>query len=381
MRRPAIRVRRAGAVDAVACDAYVEAHPCGTPYQTSGWIQALQRNFGHRDFTLVARRGDRLCGILPLLLVESRLTGARLVSTPLASYGGALADDAGVAAELVARAKIVARGLGVGHLELRDVPGRAVRDPAGSAEAAEARASGSSSASGLLGKDLYYGFREPLPDSPEDVLGWLPRKCRRMVRLGHRAGLTARRVDWSGGRDEAAGRRRLQLLERAHDLVSLTMRNLGTPGYPIDFLADLVAREPSRWFLWVVEAGEEMAAAVLCAAQDGIVYPTISGADPAYRSDGHNNFLYATLMEHAIERGLRSFDFGRSKLDTGAFHFKRHFGFEPRPLRYAYYLVDDSSVPNLSPANPSYRLAISLWRRFPLAVAKLVGPRLVGHFA
>jgi len=33
-------------------------------------------------------------------------------------------------------------------------------------------------------------------------------------------------------------------------------------------------------------------------------------------------------------------------------------------------------VPNLSPLNPKYRLFINLWRRLPLPLANLVGPRL-----
>ena len=62
------------------------------------------------------------------------------------------------------------------------------------------------------------------------------------------------------------------------------------------------------------------------------------------------------------ERGAQLFDFGRSKQDTGSYHFKKHWGFEPRPLPYAYYLVRATTVPNISPTNRKYRLFIQAWR-------------------
>ena len=69
-------------------------------------------------------------------------------------------------------------------------------------------------------------------------------------------------------------------------------------------------------------------------------------------------------------------DFGRSREGTGAYNFKRHWGFEPRPLPYQYALLDGASMPNMSPSNPKMRLAVEAWRRLPLAVTKRAGPFL-----
>ena len=40
-------------------------------------------------------------------------------------------------------------------------------------------------------------------------------------------------------------------------------------------------------------------------------------------------------MRHAARRGCTRFDFGRSKLGTGAFAFKKNWGFEPEPIVHA----------------------------------------------
>ena len=82
-------------------------------------------------------------------------------------------------------------------------------------------------------------------------------------------------------------------------------------------------------------------------------------------------------MCHAVRRGARLFDFGRSKHGTGSFSFKKNWGFEPQPLAYRFLLREGSAIPEQNPLNPKYRLMIAAWKRLPLPVAGLIGPRLV----
>jgi len=87
--------------------------------------------------------------------------------------------------------------------------------------------------------------------------------------------------------------------------------------------------------------------------------------------------MYYRLMCRAAERGVRIFDFGRSKRNTGAYSFKRHFGFELKPLHYEFKLRKGQSIPEANPLNPQYQKFISMWKHLPLPVAGLVGPYLV----
>ena len=92
-----------------------------------------------------------------------------------------------------------------------------------------------------------------------------------------------------------------------------------------------------------------------------------------------NDFMYWELMCYAARSGYRVFDFGRSREGTGAYHFKRHWGFEPVPLPYQYVLADGGSMPNLSPSNPKMHMAVQAWKRLPLPLTKVVGPRLTKY--
>ena len=82
-------------------------------------------------------------------------------------------------------------------------------------------------------------------------------------------------------------------------------------------------------------------------------------------------------MRRAAARGATLFDFGRSKVGTGAYSFKKNWGFQPTPLTYRFHLRPGAAIPENNPLNPKYRLMIAGWKRLPLPVAGWLGPRLV----
>ena len=110
--------------------------------------------------------------------------------------------------------------------------------------------------------------------------------------------------------------------------------------------------------------------------RDGVL-PYYGGGVAEARAVAGNDFMYWDLMRRACERGLKVFDFGRSKRGTGSFDFKKNWGFEPTPLHYEYFLVTDKTVPEINPLNPKYRLFIQAWKKMPLALANAIGPHIV----
>jgi len=76
---------------------------------------------------------------------------------------------------------------------------------------------------------------------------------------------------------------------------------------------------------------------------------------------------------------VRRFDFGRSKRGTGAFDYKRYWGFEPESLHYQYCLIRAAAIPDVNPLNPKYRLMVAAWKRLPLPLANALGPRIASQ--
>jgi FemAB-related protein (PEP-CTERM system-associated) len=107
------------------------------------------------------------------------------------------------------------------------------------------------------------------------------------------------------------------------------------------------------------------------------VLPYYAGDDLSAREFAANDFKYWELMRRSCERGVRLFDYGRSKRGTGPYDFKKNWGFSPHSLDYGYRLIKADSVPQNNPLNPKYRAFIALWKRLPLSLANRVGPLVV----
>jgi FemAB-related protein (PEP-CTERM system-associated) len=107
------------------------------------------------------------------------------------------------------------------------------------------------------------------------------------------------------------------------------------------------------------------------------VLPYYAGDDEAARDLAANDFKYWELMRRACERGLKTFDYGRSKQGTGSYSFKKNWGFEPAPLHYEYRLYKRESIPQNNPNNRKYQWMIRTWRKLPLPVANWLGPFIV----
>ena len=85
-----------------------------------------------------------------------------------------------------------------------------------------------------------------------------------------------------------------------------------------------------------------------------------------------NMLLYWTMLKRD-QTGASRFDFGRSTPDEGTFQFKRQWGAEPHPLVWEYAGLA-GALPDQSPANPKFRLAISMLAAAAVAVANRIGP-------
>lgn len=346
-----LAIRRYTSEHAVEWDEFVRRAPRGTICHLSGWARVVERTWGYRPYHLYARRGGTIAGILPLFHVPSRWFGCMLVSTPVGIYGGALAEDPSVGRALIGEAKRLASDLGVEYLELRE--------PSESEEAAGDPE--------LRLKSLYVTFGRSLPSDGDELLRSYPGSVRNMVRRGMKHGLSA----------ELGG---LELLGEFYEVFAANMRDLGTPALPRRLFAEFLREFPNACDILVVRRGGRPAGATMNFYFRDVVLPHYGCAYREMHSTGVSNFMYWELMRRATGRGCRYFDFGRSKVGTGSWAFKRHWKMHERALPYRYFLVRAKRMPNLSPTNPRFRLMIAVWKRLPVGMTKLVGPVVVKHF-
>lgn len=336
----AIRIRHLTAKDTGRWDAFVAQAPTATFFHRAGWKEVLERAFGHSPHFLFAESAGVICGVLPLGHVRSRLFGNSLISTPFCVYGGSVGNSPEICEQLDAEARRLAEELHVDYLELRHRTQRYCDWPR---------------------KDLYVTFRKAIEADPEQNMCSIPRKQRAMVRKGIQAGLVSHT-----DREIAA----------VYGVYSESLRNLGTPVFSARYFHILKDVFGDDCEMLTVHHGEQVVAGVLSFFFRDEVLPYYGGGTVAARGLKANDFMYWEVMRRACERGVKLFDFGRSKRGTGSFDFKRNWGFEPQPLSYEYHLVGAKSIPDVNPLNPKYRLFIQAWKRLPLPVSRLLGPLL-----
>jgi len=337
-----VQVRSFAPADSARWDEFVYRCANATFFHRIGWKGIIEECFGHRTHFLLAERDAQTVGVLPLAEVKSLLFGHALVSLPFCAYGGVAADENEAVAALHTAARRLGKDLGVEHLELRN---RAVR------EADWPR------------QDLYVTFRKAILPDVESNLVAIPRKQRAMVRKGIGLGLTSRI-------DEDAG--------HFFKLYADNMHRQGTPPLAKRYFETLRRTfDRDCEVLTVIEPGGEAVSSVLSFYFRDEVLPYYAGDVEAARDLAANDFKYWELLRRACDRGLRVFDYGRSKRGTGSFDFKKHWGWEPTPLAYEYQLYRRDRIPEHNPLNPKYRMLIALWKHLPIPVANAVGPHLV----
>ncbi len=342
-----IKVRPLAPEAAPAWDAFVASHPHGTFLHRAAWARVLPAAFGHTAHHLMAEQDGAVVGVLPLAQVKSMLFGHALQSSPFGVYGGPLAASPEAYAALHQAAADVQSRTGAPVMEwrFRDAP-----EP------------GALQGEWATKDDLYVTFRKPIGASDDANMKAIPRKQRAMVRKGLDRGLTS-----TVGQD----------VTTLHRIYAESVRNLGTPVVPRRYFSLLLEAFGDDADIVVVSDAGTPVTAVLNFYHRGEVLPYYGGGTVAARAAAGHDFLYWEVMRRAAARGCTGFDFGRSKVGTGPFSFKKNWGFEPTPLLHRFRLAPGATIPDHNPLNPKYRLFIAAWKRLPIPVANAIGPYVV----
>jgi FemAB-related protein (PEP-CTERM system-associated) len=324
-----------------AWNKYMGLSPNSTFFHLSGWMKVLKKTFGYEPCYLYAEADGELCGILPLFFINNFLSGKALVSLPFGVYGGICADDEYIAALLSQEAIKITKEKKASYLELRHLYNPLNNMPI---------------------KDLYDTFIKELPKDKDECLNQLPRKTR-----------AATRKSLSFGLETEVG---IHLLKDFYHIYSISVRNLGSPVFPYKYLTLLAEEFKDNILVMNVKYKGKVIASVFTFIYKDTVIPYYAGSLPQYFKMQPNNFMYLKLMEWGVENGYKYFDFGRSKKGTGSHHFKVLQGFKPKPLYYQYYLNSINEIPDLSPKNKKLKLVINTWKKLPVWLTKLIGPKI-----
>ena len=324
------------------------AEKAGSPFHRPAWLRAVELGTGQRARGLIAEKRGILCGWLPLSEVRSPFFPAALVSSGFAVAGGPLSDTAATGVNLCKAAAELAERLSCASVELRGPLA-----PAGWTIVAGKHAN----------------FSAPLAADDDAQILAIPRKQRAEVRKG-----LERPFVLTVGSEE-------QHRAAHYRAYAASVRNLGTPVFPSRLFNAVLDEFGGDADIMTLHLGGTPIASVLTIYHRGVAMPYWGGGTHAARASRANERLYYELMLHARRRGCHTFDFGRSKVGSGAYSYKKNWGFEPAPLSYAKWNAPGSVARDVDPTSEAYSAKIALWKRLPLALANRLGPPIARGLA
>ncbi|MCE5265992.1 MAG: GNAT family N-acetyltransferase [Deltaproteobacteria bacterium] len=318
--------------------------PGSSFFHTTAWADVLRGSYRYEPLYFVVRQGASMDALLPVMEVDSLLTGKRGVSLPFTDYCEPIATDAGQFRELFAVAIAKGKERGWRHLELRG--GEAFL---GSAEPSE----------------WHYGHTLDLGKAGIDLFS---DATRRNIRKAEKQGLDVTVSDASDALDEFCR------------LNALTRRLHGLPPQPRRFFQSVQDRILSRNKGFIVLAslrGTAIAANVYFTFGNRIIYK-YGASDRAFQKLRASNLVMWEAIRWGRDRGYESLCLGRTEPgNEGLRKFKIGWGAEERILRYYRYdLRKEAFVRAPDVVRPLHK---KIFGRLPIPVLNALGSVLYRH--
>jgi len=322
------------------CDEFVKKIPDGKLEHLPVWGFMIERVFGHKAYYLVARDGNDVQGVLPIMQIRSRLFGNRMISQAFSTYGGPLVSDSSALYALYEKAVELAIKQGCESMELRNIV--------------------------PLPYDLQVSTDKvcmclPLPSDPEELWRSLKSKMRKGIRKARKSGITI----VAGGEE---------LLDEFYELYTVRMGQFGTPCYPYRLFKCIIDTFPSSIRLFTARLGKVTVGVAFCYSFNGFAQIRWGGIRVEYNSLCPNTLLCWSAMEHYSLSGALCFDFGRSKIGSRQQVYKEDWGATPTQLYYQFWARPGYELSLTRPDNPRYKKKVKMWKKLPLWMTRIAGP-------
>jgi FemAB-related protein (PEP-CTERM system-associated) len=337
-----MRVLELQAQDKREWDEYVHDSPQACLFHLAGWKDVMEETFGLQSHYLLAKEGNQILGLLPLLQVKSRLSGHYFTSMP----GAICTPDEEIAQALYGRAQELVTASGAQYLILRDSRHRW-------------------SLPGLATAEDHCTLVVKLHEDPEQIWMGVDRRVRQSTKKAIKSNV-----------EVLSGPEHLQSL---YPIYSRAMREMGTPTLGLAFFRNVLRQFPAHFTVMMVRHDRRVLGGGFVAYFKDTIYNTWGGMLRQYYDLRPNYILYWETLRYGCENGFQWVDLGRSAWDSCTYKFKKHWLSEPWPLYQQYYLNGVSQAPPVGGTREDdahYRVFVKLWSRLPLSMTEFLGPRL-----
>jgi len=337
-------------------DTFVQRHPHGTIYHTSEWMDVIEQSFKHITGYLISIRNSKgeIIGGLPVYLVNSWLTGRRLVSAPFASVFDALVDDREKLNRILDVVIEIKKKNKCRYLELRTKRNALLFE-----KNKEFRLE-------KLYKQHFIRLTEPEQLKKKFARTSVRQPITRSLKFG---------IELLIGKEE-------RFLRSFYDVYSKNRKRLGLPIQPYNFFRNIlnIFSKSDAVSILLARKNNSTLAGVIALKYKHIFSLEYGGSDAKFKQFYPIHFLYWNAIKYAYTEGFELFDFGRTATsNAGLLAFKRRWGTEVIDLPVFYYPASVRSLSSDKNNSVNYKLAKLVFRYSPLFCSHLLGKMLYRH--
>ncbi len=350
-----LSVQRINPLDDSGWDARLARFPDATFFHGAAWARVLHDTYGFRpEYFVVAPRAGGAGpeapvggAVLPLMEVDSWLTGRRGVSLPFTDACAPLTADGAAFSALGAAVRDRARERAWKYWECRGGRPQFGAVPASTS---------------------FWGHQLELSSDVPALLSRLESSTRRAVRKAEQSGLT---IEFSRERAD---------MQTFYGLLCGTRRRLGVPPQPWRFFENIQRLVLARNDGWVVLARHgrlPVAGAVYFQSGRTAIYK-FGASDDRWQHLRANNLVMWEAIRQFARQGLALLDFGRTSLaNEGLRRYKLGWGSVERAIEYVRY--DARSGDFVTARDQSSGWHSRVFRLLPLPISRMIGASLYKH--
>jgi len=311
------------------------------------WSKLVHQTYGYEIHRFEAVKDNEVLGCLVLAHVRHPIFGNYLATSPFGSYGGFAYKSIEARDILLDEAWVLADTLGVEYCVLRFVD------------------DGSEPPSNWKQNPIYSTYLVELPSDAKDLWGRFGSQHRKHTRQALKKGFE---IQFG----------RLDLLNDTYEVLLQSMHELGSPYHSKEYLRTMATLLGDNLeFAVVRDVNGKLAGAAVLIYQDSVATNLHANILYDFRSSYAGEFLYWSMLEHYIQKGLRVCDMGRSLDGSGNETYKMKWRPRKVPLAYWYYLPKGGPIPELNQKSERFQLAIQVWKLLPRFIVRALGPYLI----
>jgi Acetyltransferase (GNAT) domain len=330
-------------------DALVKTYPDYSFFHSAAWARTLENAYGYKPVYLTANKREGICSVLPLMEVNSWLTGSRAIALPFTDECGVLYRDSVSAKYLVQSAFELGKSRGWKSVEFR-----------GNRE---------------LFPDVpvslsFYGHTLNL-DKDEDLLFTrLDGSVRQAIRKAEKRGVS---MAISQGMDG---------MNIFYSLQCQTRRNHGLPPQPFSFFRNIYQHILSKNLGMIIIASYQkrpIAAAVYFQLGVRAVYK-YGASDKSFQQLRGSNLVMWQAIKQLAQAGAKTLHLGRTAIgNEGLRRFKLGWGAQEHKIDYFKYDLRRGAFITESDATTGWHNRV--FRVLPSGLSRIVGKALYRHVA